>query len=145
VRVCVCSKLQLLLNLLGTGCAGFRKLTPLRPVMLVINMALLARYWMSGSAAVHACCTAARTGHGTAGILKAGVAVVNSGRRRKIAVTAVCLTLMFSENMVRAWNDRGLGVNTISAQTPTAAAVAKSVQSLEAVVALDLHVGESSM
>jgi hypothetical protein len=111
--------------------------------MLTVNMVMLARYWMSGTAAVHACCSAAKAGFGAAGTLKAGVVVLNSGRRRKLAVTALCLALIFSENIVRALNNRGLIVRRIPAQVPAAAVVAAGVHAQGAVVALDLHVGNT--
>eukprot|EP00611_Tribonema_gayanum_P019044 TRINITY_DN3243_c0_g1_i1.p1 TRINITY_DN3243_c0_g1~~TRINITY_DN3243_c0_g1_i1.p1 ORF type:complete len:282 (+),score=72.16 TRINITY_DN3243_c0_g1_i1:90-935(+) len=120
-----CCVIQLVLNLFGTGCAGFRKLEAYKPVWLALNAVALARCWCadgggscghmscgsSAAAASSACChnsAAAAISSGPLGALRSRAMALTHGRWRKLAITLFCLSLTFSEDALRAWNNRGV-------------------------------------
>jgi hypothetical protein len=95
--------LQLVLNLLGTGCAGFRKLEYYKPLLMALNVLSIARCWCKPMAcSKHSSCGCSKPCSHHTSILSACA----MGYKRKIAITALCLALTFSEDVVKAFNDR---------------------------------------
>ncbi|KAG5183491.1 hypothetical protein JKP88DRAFT_354591, partial [Tribonema minus] len=131
-----CCVIQLVLNLLGTGCAGFRKLEAYKPVWLALNAVALAR-----------CCSAAAISSGPLGALRSRAMALTHGRWRKLAITLFCLSLTFSEDALRAWNNRGVRrggkpPRLPSESSPAAPTLDAAVCAAEARHGVTLQVGE---